>query len=113
MALIDTIRSATEISNEEDNTMNAAVSPEALKAPIASTGSIKIDTDVPLPESVRAPKYPWDLLAVGQSFFVSGGKLATFNTACVKTAKRLEGRKFICRALTENGVAGVRVWRKA
>jgi len=75
---------------------------------------ITIDKDKPIPKlSGRgAPrKYPFDELAVGESFFVPGKKSTDLGGSIGGARHRLPGRKFRTRTVTENGVDGVRVWR--
>ena len=70
-----------------------------------------IESNIPMPASQRGAKekYPFSKLEAGQSFLVAeeGTKLNNVRTACTYAQKRMEGRKFICRA---EG-SGVRVWR--
>ena len=55
-------------------------------------------------------KYPWEELAIGDSFFVQNKTINSMASLAYKTAKRLN-MKFTCRSVTENEHAGVRVWR--
>jgi len=70
-----------------------------------------IESNIPIPTSQRGAKekYPFSKLEVGQSFLVDeeGVKLQNVRTACTYAQKRMEGKKFICRAED----TGVRVWR--
>jgi len=50
-------------------------------------------------------KYPWNSLAVGDSFLVTV-KIGVISSAAGRASKRL-GRKFSCRTTDE----GIRVWR--
>jgi len=77
----------------------------------------KIDDDVPMPR--RRGKYPLGELDVGQSFFVPDARTdqsqfgdgpVIVPTVSVYGAQN--GKKFTCLRRTENGVVGVRVWRK-
>lgn len=72
---------------------------------------IKIDKGVPIPPHGNAgsKKYPILSMEVGDSFFAPGKK-PTANMAMSKARKTL-GYRFSQRAVVENGVAGVRVWR--
>ncbi len=68
-----------------------------------------IDKDVPLPAKAtvgRKSKYPFDLMEVGDSFFVPG-KVRMAST--VGQASRRLGRRFVWNEET----SGVRVWRAA
>ena len=75
---------------------------------------ITIDKDKLMPKRFGrgAPrKYPFDDLAVGESFFVPGINSTKISGSIGHAKHRLPGRKFPTRAVTENGVTGVRVWR--
>lgn len=78
----------------------------------------KIDDGVQLPDrrynGGRKPKYPFDQMTVGQSFFVpaDGTKKKSVRAAAHGANKRSDGnRTFVTRSTTENGVEGIRVWR--
>jgi len=78
--------------------------------------AVKIDTGIPLPKKMAYRKkpvrmYPWVEMNIGDSFFVAAPqpKIARLAyNAWVRYAL-----KFSTRAVTENGVAGTRVWRIA
>ena len=69
----------------------------------------KIDNNVaiPQPHGSGYGRYPWHDLKEGQSFFVSDKHLskpgARPSTPLYKTVSRI---------LTENGVQGIRIWRR-
>jgi hypothetical protein len=71
---------------------------------------IKIDKGIPVPDSKAGPfaKYPFASMEIGDSFFSenisSVGVAASFNG-------KKQGKKFICRRVTEDGISGARVWR--
>ena len=68
---------------------------------------IDIDKDVPVPANTRVRnRYPYDLLKVGESFFVKGVNLQSMYNTNFRWGKKL-GRRFIARVED----AGVRVWR--
>lgn len=67
----------------------------------------KIEHDVPLPEKFKG-RYPWKQMAIGDSFFVVGGKQQTVASAANEESKRHGGR---FRTSIQDG--GVRVWRVA
>lgn len=71
-----------------------------------------IASDVPLPNRRGAPsRYPWREMSVGDSTFMplpDGNNMATA-ARVFSHANREYG--FMSRTVTENGVAGVRVWR--
>lgn len=76
---------------------------------------IKIDKGVPMPTGAtgRPPnRYPWVGMEIGDSFFVPGRKAATMG-GTLASAKKTHGYICRCRTVTEDGVAGVRVWRVA
>lgn len=75
------------------------------------TAGITVDKGVPLPRPrASQSKYPWDEMAVGDSFFVPHGD-PTVIAGCASHQKRRGTGRFTTRSLVENGVAGVRVWR--
>lgn len=72
--------------------------------------TFKIDKGVPLPETYQRGKYPFREMGVGDSFFVAAAKRSQI-TSTVSYAGRRQGKRFITRAVIENGVKGTRVWR--
>jgi len=82
-----------------------------LKLAHAAPEEIKIEKGVPLPASGagRPSKYPWGDMEVGDSFFAEAKPESMHTQAAF--AGRKYGRRFTTRKRTENGVAGVRVWR--
>lgn len=103
----------------ESDAAEPAKEPETQTKP-KSTG-YQISGDVPIPKVIRGgrngSKYPFDQLGVGQSFFVpdsEGGKHGAARTmgSAVSVANKHAGEKrFVVRAVTENGTSGARVWR--
>ena len=74
----------------------------------------EIDRAIPIPPPSRGPgavKYPWAVMEVGDSFFVPGITKDNIYSS-IKNASR-DGRSFVARRVTENGVRGLRVWRAA
>ena len=69
--------------------------------------TIKIDQNVPLPQknTFGALKYPFRKMEIGDSFFIPNRSSTGISTDIYKP------KKFTMRAVTENGVKGVRVWR--
>ena len=63
---------------------------------------IKIDKNIPIPNSRRIPKYPWKGMAVGDSFLIEGKTKFCQH----KMAKR---HGMVITVRKENG--GIRVWR--
>ena len=130
---------------------DAADKPTAETAETAETGKtekvksmFKIENEVPVPAISGRGRggnvYPFDQLAVGQSFFVPNSEskpnaakslASTVSSAtaryavpaedgATKTNKKgevvpvlVETRKFVVRSVEENGVKGARVWRTA
>lgn len=80
--------------------------------PSTSANEVSILSGIPLPENADRTKYPWKTMAIGESFFVPGGKLTTFATTCNKNGHKYN-RAFIARKYTRDGVEGIMVWRKA
>jgi hypothetical protein len=68
---------------------------------------VGVDT-VPIPAAKggRPPKYPYKELVLGQSFFAAG--VSHINT---KSWSNVTGYRFTIRRVTENDIAGVRVFR--
>lgn len=81
----------------------------------------KLEDNVPIPAPRRGiqaePRYPFNLLNVGQSFMVPSTperpNPAKALASTVSSAnKRMQGKKkFIIRPVEENGVKGARIWR--
>ena len=67
---------------------------------------MKIDTNVPMPESVVRNSYPYREMQVGESFLVIGVRLETMLNTNWRWGKKMN-RRYVAR--TEG--AGVRVWR--
>lgn len=75
---------------------------------------IDIDKGVPMPETRGRPvRYPFESMEVGDSFFCSGGTMRTTRTRTSEASRRLAPKRFSARAVEENGVKGIRVWRVA
>lgn len=74
---------------------------------------IRIDKGIPLPQDRRAyRKYQLGAMEPGDSFFVPHSKryvIAAYTR--VWSQRNGNTRKFTARAVTENGIPGVRVWR--
>lgn len=71
--------------------------------------------NIPAPSSRRQPaQYPFELLEVGQSFFVPGGQKRSVQQNCRNWSKRLD-KKFIADDYTQQTPGGpeegVMVWR--
>ena len=73
--------------------------------------AFKIESGIEIPARVsRAPKYPFAQMANGDSIFAPGiSKNALYGSA--RHHSKRNGGKFVVRAVTEDGVAGARVWR--
>jgi hypothetical protein len=109
------IEAQAEINGELD-----ALPTKADKVATAVDGSdFEILSGIPIPEGRGVgTKYPWELLEVGQMFFVPGGKVATWHTSVsgrnkAQTGARGEdGKKYrAAKYTTPKGVEGVGVWR--
>lgn len=78
--------------------------------------NIKIDKDIPIPTRPRKNGEFTETLAlleVGDSFFctVKHNGVPGRITGAKRYGRVPNGHKFVTRAVTENGVQGVRVWR--
>lgn len=82
--------------------------------------SFKIEKGIPIPAIERVErkrKYPLDTMAIGESFFVPGTKASSMHACITRFHKATKGKKdqgskkFCVRTVTEDGVAGARVWR--
>jgi hypothetical protein len=68
-----------------------------------------VDT-VPLPEKrVRASRYPWSSMSVGQSFFIEGAMAQSVRETAAQYKRRHPGWDYT----TRREGAGLRVWRTA
>jgi hypothetical protein len=75
--------------------------------------AFEVSYAVPIPKDRRGgynAKYPWHTMEVGGSFFVPGGKRHLFDL-CSRMSETT-GWRYMAREVEEEGVAGVRVWRK-
>lgn len=73
---------------------------------------IKVDKNIPLPlnsGSGGPSKYPWCDMEVGDSFFAPSTTKTMAGSIAARGKKY--GEKHTIRAVTENSVKGVRVWR--
>ena len=69
---------------------------------------IQICKGVPTPTGRRS-KYPFRDMEIGDSFFSPGSSVIGIH-GC---ARRHRPKRFTCRSVDEDGVAGIRVWRIA
>lgn len=79
---------------------------------------IQIDHDIPMPATSSPENYPFADMQPGDSFFVPAGstgcdKLRVYVNAAVTRYRKVSGHDIKLRSIrvTENGVAGLRVWR--
>lgn len=78
--------------------------------------TVKIDKGIPITPQVGPKgnkgnrKYPWYEMEVGDSFFVPSTNPSRFMGSKYNYL-RARGIEISCRAVTENGINGVRVWR--
>lgn len=80
----------------------------------AAQFQIERGVEVPPPARLdRAIKYPFDKMELKDSVFIPDVKAPTIHACLTRFKKhpRGIGKKFSVRTLTEDGVAGVRVWR--
>jgi hypothetical protein len=68
-----------------------------------------LDHNMPIPPMNRARMtlYPWRTMAVGQSFFAPVSQVTASHWS------RKTGCTYVTRAVVEDGIRGVRVWRTA
>lgn len=69
-----------------------------------------VETGIEMPQKRFAhAKYPWDLMEIGQSFFVPGDPVKAMNsvTSCRRYAQKRYGTRYAIRTVE----GGVRVWR--
>jgi hypothetical protein len=72
---------------------------------------VKIDSDVPMPESrTQSKKWPLDTMKVGQSFLMPGREAGKVRSSFYHRAKALKITLRIANVI-EGDVKGVRVWR--
>lgn len=69
--------------------------------------TIDIDKNIPIPIMQQKRKYPWEQMAVGDSFFIAGASVTPICNAANYASKRLGGWKFTSKTVD----GGVRVWR--
>jgi len=67
---------------------------------------IDVDKDVPMPRTRVRQTYPYELMRVGESFWVKGVAVQSMWNTNYRWSKKL-GRRFVARVEGE----GVRVWR--
>lgn len=75
----------------------------------------QIDSAIPLPDPKHGDgrrKYPFPMMAVGDSFFVAGATRSRLASS-IRCAQRTTGRRFAARIVAEQGTTGIRVWRTA
>ncbi|RID91871.1 hypothetical protein D2N39_11580 [Gemmobacter lutimaris] len=99
--------------DETDAQGEADVPPTEVTHRVHAATGVSLRRGIPMPEVVsgRRAKYPWDDMEVGESFFIGGVSESTISSSRLTAQKRLEGRKFAVRSVTENGVEGVCAWR--
>lgn len=75
---------------------------------------IKVEKNVPVPIVAKISRFPFADMKIGDSFFVPDMRTSAEMSSAIQNAKRSLKFKFMCRRVTEDGVAvGVRVWRTA
>lgn len=75
--------------------------------------SFVIEKGVKMPESRGSTRYPFREMEIGDSFFVPTDEPSDIVRirSAASHMKRQHGLVFACRAVCENGKAGIRVWR--
>lgn len=67
----------------------------------------RIERGIPVPQKYQVAKYPFEIMEVGDSFFVTN-----ISRSYIALKKRvLRPKRFACRTVFENGVRGTRIWR--
>lgn len=100
----------------------AAQSNTPTNTPAVPVPTFAISKGIPIPARTRTGGgresiYPWGALEVGDSFFVPGKETNKFGSTLATGRKQFhdaEGNKtrdFKAANVTENGIAGLRVWR--
>ena len=133
---IESLDSAATVA---DNATSEATSETAVTGKTEKVKTMfQIEDNVPVPvisgRGRGGETYPFEQLAVGQSFFVEGEKTISPSTISAATARHavpsadgatktnkkgeavpvmVATKKFIGRKVEENGVKGTRVWRTA
>ena len=70
----------------------------------------KLDANIPIPPLKGGqPKYPWESMKVGDSFFAPVPHSVLYSASYARTKKHNAGYK--TRSVVENGVQGCRTWR--
>ena len=67
---------------------------------------IKIESNIPLPKSRTSRKYPYENMAVNDSFFVTD---VTMPTLCNLNSRY--GKRFNAKYVARKEGEGIRVWR--
>ena len=67
---------------------------------------MQIESGIPIPSAPGSPRYPWDSMGVGDSFYLKGEQIARVTSAANYRAKK-RGEGYACRTID----GGVRVWR--
>jgi len=78
----------------------------------------RVERDIPVPKKLhdggsgRKAKYPWERLAIGESFLVEGGKRASVRSNAANWERKLSiARGAEVRFTVMPVEGGVRVWR--
>lgn len=85
--------------------------PPTSPRPAGTSGEIRVQKGIPIPlrkRFIRQSRYPFLSMAIDESFFIPGRKQIS-----IPASVRSTTRKFVQRGTTENGVPGVRVWRRS
>lgn len=72
-------------------------------------GMLTVDTNVPIPAEAMRERYPFPVMAVGDSFLLPDAEAAKNARSAAWMFSKRHGTKFSCRRVPE----GWRVWRVA
>jgi hypothetical protein len=72
---------------------------------------MKIEHDIPIPKRIRGrnPKYDFQAMEIGHSFFTPGG--SSIQVSILTCAKRHRPKRFVTKMVTEKNKKGYRCWR--
>jgi GTP cyclohydrolase FolE2 len=91
----------------------AVVSPEkrqyTKRASVSWNGTYKIEKNVPMNEVPKSPKYPFQYMAVGDSFRIGKTEKQRVAVAASSWSKKNGGKKFSVKKQKSSGI--YRCWR--
>mgnify|MGYP003641973815 CR=1 FL=1 len=71
-----------------------------------------IDSNIPVPLTGRQRKYPFAEMEIGQSVFFAGENIGGKAYKAAGQIGARYSRNYIGRTATQDGVDGLRIWRK-